>query len=580
MENSEILTKVCKFIKSSRNDNSELRNIAAWKHAYENPAKFWTGDRCTRYGVPSIGNHHHHSILPRFVQTAVQRMTKSSWHIQLKGEYDAGAQESVNAFENEIDSRCTQMNAIADAFSVGMGVVHIASDENGPHLEHIKDVSNVYVDPFSIREDWSDANEIAIVSFIDKSRAESLHGATRDVIEFSTNSNPMKVPDGHLSEVMYYYRDENGVNLAHIVGDVVVNTNPIPLTYIPVVRFAGYPCDNSYIGFMQKTEEIQALSDIQYDKVLKRVRTHHDVQAVVDNQMLKDTASKEALKGWAKNEIDILPVQGGAGSVTFENNELKVADLAAIDAWAKDMMCDALGMTLDYQYVDSATEALIQDQNADGAIHCIWNHAHKASKTIARIVLQILFGEIPDFELLNGPDSINADLEKQKKCEKYLNLANSSVNETQKSIFLYYATKECGDDSLIQSIRATLGDALIDEGTDVGAIKAQANDAYELATLSGEQIDELNRQLQTANEELTALRTEKETTIAQIQLQKQQQELERQKEALNYQKQIMELQAKLLKMEADTRKVNAEAEDKEITNAERKAELLATAEGV
>ena len=426
----------------------------------------------------------------------VSPFSASPWHTELKEREEEEQKQMQESIDN-IEADCELKMALQDAFrkdvltGYGFGVVSTEIDtltkEPKIVIESVKHLDSVAIDPCVVKEDASDAEEGAIVNYESIRKAKRLYGEDVIPIGYPTmqgllNINDMKqwsCPDDMVAIVSYYVKENEGVRFYKICGNKVVQSELLPISYIPIVRFAGNEIHNNkgqinYNGIVQKILSLELGANTSYSSLIERCgRT-------TKGSYLLHVSAIEGLENYYSNAD-----KDDAAAVLWKGDhqpvpiteQFQTGDLRDTINICRTLMEDTVGVPLtgipQGAPEKTATEILRQQVSKESNTASYYNNAYLACRTLSRIIIQLLNGgvELP-FTLENGPSVIT----RQMKARQELSALATILPDNMKPIVAKFFADTLEDDvgkDLSRNILANLPKDLLylqDGDMDPGAV--------------------------------------------------------------------------------------------------------------
>lgn len=367
--------------------------------------------------------------------------SNSPWHINLLDRVSyPELQSQINKFEQDNDSKFEMKNAFHRGVVAGAGFAVVTTDidiltgQPKVVLEFVSRQDSVALDPNVEKVDASDAEAGAIVNYISCAKAKRLYG--KDVLPFDyprsipklnfLNTSQWPVKEDQVQVVSYYKKNEAGnVEYYKVCGNKVVESLELPIHYIPIVRFAGYDKYNGrYGGIVDKTWTLQLGLNIAYSTMMERANRSIKANVIASTKALENL--KEYYLKKEDEDGSIIAFNEGATPPQVLQEQFQTADLQQIIQTSRETIADVIGIPLSGILGGedrTATEILIQQNNKESNIACLYDNAYKANRTIGRIIIELLSGgqDIP-FDLENGPDVITNNLKHRQELSAVANL--------------------------------------------------------------------------------------------------------------------------------------------------------------
>lgn len=462
MEDNKIINECNEFLQKSNSRYSDEMNKAV-NNLRRYSGKFWDDEytRTYRKGKNRLAlSLNNWNVI---VNAIASPISSSPYHIELSDKAAYGdLQDRIDLVEHENDNKSSIIDAFRKAVLTGYGFIVISTeaDRNGDVkivLESVKHINSVALDPAINTVDGSDAEEGAIVNYISTRKARRLYG--EDVIPFDfPNTQPLvnlnglsqwSVPADSVAIVSYYVKNEDGtVNFYKICGNKVVQNVVLPISIIPIIRFAGNEIysNNSinYSGIIEQTLALELGANIAYSTLIERCG-----RSVKPNVM----AHVDAIDGLEKNlaalndDDSMAYLWKGEHQPVILTESFQTGDLQATISTCRMLMEDVTGIPLtgisNTQPEKTATEILRQQMSKESNTANYYNNAYVACYTLGRIITQMLSnGEYIDFHLENGP----AVITRQLKARQELTALATLTPENMKPLIAKYFADTLQDD--------------------------------------------------------------------------------------------------------------------------------------
>lgn len=475
MEDNKIINECNEFLQKSNNRYSDEMTKAV-NNLRRYSGKFWDDEytRTYRKGKNRLAlSLNNWNVI---VNAIASPISSSPYHIELsnKNTYE-DLQGRIDLVEHENDNKSAVVDAFRKAVLTGYGFIVISTeaDRNGDVkivLESVKHINSVALDPAINTVDGSDAEEGAIVNYISTRKARRLYG--EDVIPFDfPNTQPLvnlnglsqwTVPADSVAIVSYYVKNEDGtVNFYKICGNKVVQNVVLPISIIPIIRFAGneiYSNDSiNYSGIIDQTLALELGANIAYSTLIERCG-----RSVKPNVM----AHVDAIDGLEKNlaalndDDSMAYLWKGEHQPVILTESFQTGDLQATISTCRMLMEDVTGIPLtgisNTQPEKTATEILRQQMSKESNTANYYNNAYVACYTLGRIITQMLSnGEYIDFHLENGPAVITRQLKARQELTALATLTPDNMKPLIAKYFADTLQDDVGDE-LSKNIVANL----------------------------------------------------------------------------------------------------------------------------
>lgn len=422
---------------------------------------FWTDSVCKTYRrTNKLRPNLHFSNWEVLRNAAVSPFSASPWHIALenteskktevdKDEADAlttneETQKEIDNYEGDSDCKTAYIEGVGRGFICGAGyyVLGVETDEltgkNKILGEFITRQNSVAFDPNAQAVDGSDAEQGAIVNYISLQKAKRLYGNGIVPLDYPEAQPTLTFVDvgqwpniANKIQIVTYYRKKSVkvegqtrtyVEWFKICGNAIINSGELPIRYIPIVRFAGFATfrngDIIYTGIIDKTFSLQLGINIAYSTMVERAGRSVKANYIVNSDSVDGL--EEYYKKLNEDESLLVMYKGDKPPIPIQESFV-TSDLSDMIANTRNLLSDVVGIPLTgingiNESNKTATEVLQQQVNAESNVANIYNNAYKATRTIGRIVIQLITGGVDlKFTLENGPAIISQNMKKRQE---------------------------------------------------------------------------------------------------------------------------------------------------------------------
>lgn len=543
-EQQEIIKECGEFLLDSSNTfkNDVQRQVEQLEMFGGN---FWTDSVCKTYRrTNKLRPNLHFSNWEVLRNAAVSPFSASPWHIALENteskktevdptEADAlttnqETQKEIDNYEADSDCKTAYIEGVGRGYICGAGyyLLGVETDEltgqNKICGEFVTRQNSVAFDSNAQTVDGSDAEQGAIVNYISLTKAKRLYGNGIVPLDYPNVQPTLTFVEigqwpnvANKIQIVTYYRKKsvkaNGqtrtyVEWFKICGNAIIDSGELPIRYIPIVRFAGFATfrngDVIYTGIIDKTFSLQLGINIAYSTMVERAG--RSVKANYITNVDAVDGLDEYYKKLNEDESLLVMYKGDKAPIPIQESFV-TGDLSEMIANTRNLLSDVVGIPLTgingiNESNKTATEVLQQQANAESNVANIYNNAYKATRTIGRIVIQLITGGVDlKFTLENGPAIISQNMKKRQELAMVANLLPDNLKPL---MALYYVDTIKSEQS--KEIKA---DILANLPTDLKLVGDQPTDPAAIHELRRMQTicDGLAEQLETIkaeNEEL------------------------------------------------------------------------------
>ena len=587
METNEIIKSFRDFQKKSRKHYKKLLD------RIKNDKKYLNDNEWDKEDIEILGSDRSRNklnVVKNAVRTIVNtyRQAPYKWKvIDNMLQADSKALNSVSdKFLAQPDNITATLQALENAVSFGLGVLVISNDTDvmgnvEPVLYSIRDLDQVYLDADISKLNGSDAEEAAIVELKNKNFIQRTYGIDITAIDRPEVDIDEEYDRKEYAPVVTYYKKVNeGVEVYKLVGNDVIETILLPLTYIPVVPVFGetvYDEDEfSYTGVVSQMKPIQKLINYAYSNILVRLASSPK------NTWLADS---EAIEGWEKyykdsnktlNPLLIHSSWSHDGKRELPkperiNNEIQLGDVGEMFSQSLQMVNSIIGIPavgLETETEKTATEVLTAEKVFNNNVRAYMYNLRASLQVVGLSFVELfsqtgMYGQVK-IEIIQGPD------EGLKKQEARVVLQSMQPLLTdpqdQRKLLIAMCNVE-NDNEYIEQFGMSLQPMPTEQEMKDQEIITQADSTIKQLNL---QVAELQKQLEDEKRqsELKSYSLERELTLQNM---KHQQEME--KMLLQHRLEGELTDKDIVELSAETQKNEMELEKKavELDSAKQKA---------
>ena len=590
MENNDVIKSFRDFQKKSRKHYKKLLD------RIKSDKKYLNDNEWDKEDLEILGNDRSRNklnVVKNAVRTIVNTYRQAPYKWKVVDNMLQADSQALNAvsdkFLSQPDNITATLQALENAVSFGLGVLVISNDTDvmgnvEPVLYSIRDLDQVYLDADISKLNGSDAEEAAIVELKNKNFIQRTYG-----IDITTMDRPLVDIDEEYDRkeyapvVTYYKKVNEGVEVYKLVGNDVIETIQLPLTYIPVVPVFGetvYDDDEfSYTGVVSQMKPIQKLINYAYSNILVRLASSPK------NTWLADSEAIEGMEKYYKdsnktlNPLLIHNSWSPDGKRELPkperiNNEIQLGDVGEMFSQSLQMVNSIIGIPavgLETETEKTATEVLTAEKVFNNNVRAYMYNLRASLQVVGLSFIELLsqtsmYGQVK-IEIIQGPDE---GLKKQE-ARVVLQAMQPLLTEPQdqRKLLIAMCNVENENEYIMQFGRSLQPMPTAQEMQDQEIIN-QANSEIKQRDM---QIAQLQKELEDTKRqmELKSYSLEREVTLAQL---KHQQELEKMllehrldgeltnKDLLEMsteaQKDQMELEKKAIELDTAREKANSE----------------------
>ena len=393
-------------------------------------------------------------------------MSASPWHTELKNKEDGyeDLQDAIDELEAKNDVKTALLDAFRKAVLTGYGFLVVSTDvdpftgEPTVVLESVKHLQSVAMDPSICTVNGEDAEEGAIVNYISLRKARRLYGEDVAPFDYPNSAAALALPTGDGSQwacpsdqiavVSYYVKENEGVHFYKICGDKIVQSEVLPIKYIPIVRIAGneiYDKDNiNYSGIIQQTLNLELGANVAYSTLVERCG-----RSVKANYLIHISALDGCERSYqnADNDDACVVTWNGEHEPKPLVEQFATGDLQSVITTTRTLMEDVVGVPLtgipQGTPERTATEILRQQTSKESNTATYYQNAFAACNMLSRIFIELLNGgEDLRFTLENGPSVVT----RQMKARQELTALSTICPDDLKPIIAKFFADTLEDD--------------------------------------------------------------------------------------------------------------------------------------
>ena len=421
-------------------------------------------------------------------------LSASPWHTELTNQEDElkEIQEGIDYIEAKNDYKTALLDGFRKDVLTGYGFLVVSTDiddftgEPTIVLESVKHLQSVAMDPACVSCDGSDAEEGAVVNFIGVRKAKRLYGEDVAPMNYPETQPLLSLngmdqwgcPEDQIAIVSYYVKEDDGVHFYKICGNKVVQSEVLPIKYIPIVRLAGneiYDAENiNYNGIVQQTLSLELGANIAYSTLIERCG-----RSTKANYLIHVTAIDGLEKSYANSDKDdaMAVLWKGEHEPKPLVEQFATGDLQATVNTTRTLIEDIVGVPLtgipDGAPEKTATEILRQQTSKESNTASYYNNAFTACQTISKILIELLNGgQDLRFTLENGPSVITRQMKARQELQALATICPDELKPIIAKFFADTLEDDVGKD-LGRNILANLPKDLVylqDDELDPGAV--------------------------------------------------------------------------------------------------------------
>ena len=414
----------------------QKRSRKKWKKTIDrikDERKFLSGDQYSKEDIDILGTDraaNKLNIVKNAIRTIANTYRESTYRWDVIDNATNKKSEILNQFGinflEDPDNDTAITETLENAVAFGLGVFVITTDYNidgnpEPVLYNVKELSNLYLDPDISKTNGADATAAAIIELKTRKWVEKNYG-----IDISTVDAPtVDIDDDYdrkeyMPLVTYWTKEDGGVNCYRMIGNNIVDTISLPITYIPVVPVFGeksFEDDEwSWTGIVNQMKGVQKLINYAYSNILVRLATSPKNVWLGESESIEGNEKYYRDSNKTLNPLLIYNKWSADGKRELEapqrmSNEIQLGDVGEMFSQSLQMVNAIIGIPavgLESEVEKSATEVLTAEKTFQNNVRA-YIHNLKASLKVVGMCLfelvqgQQLFGSIK-INMIQGPE--------------------------------------------------------------------------------------------------------------------------------------------------------------------------------
>ena len=587
LESNDIIAEFKKFNKKSRKKYKDLLD------RIKDEKKFLAGDQYSKEDIEILGKDRTANKL-NIVRNAVRTVSNTyrectyRWNVvdtSTNKNSETLNQFGINFLENP-DNETAVIETLESSVSFGLGVFVVTTDLNidgspEPILYNIKDLDNVFLDPDITKTNGSDATAAAIVELKSRKFIENEYG-----IDFSSIETPeVDIEEDYdrkeyMPLVTYWTKVKGTVMCYKMLGNSVIESIQLPMTYIPVVPVFGERSfiedKPSWTGLVNQMKGLQKLINYAYSNILVRLATSPKNTWLCDSESVEGNEKYFRDSNKTLNPLLIYNKWSADGKRELEapqrmSNEIQLGDVGEMFSQSLQMVNTVIGIPavgLESEVEKSATEVLTSQKTFQNNIRAYIYNLKSSLKVVGMCLFELISGQpmygAIKINCIQGPEEGMLKQEARVILQQMTPLLTEP--QDQRKLLIAMANVE-QDNEYVKTLVELLQPMPTKQELMDQELLGQADTTIKELNL---QVVELQKQLEDEKRqsELKAYSLERELTLAQL---KHQQELE--KMLLEHRLDGELTDKDLLEMSAEAQKDQMELEKKaiELDTAREKA---------
>ena len=414
----------------------QKRSRKKWKKTIDrikDERKFLSGDQYSKEDIDILGTDraaNKLNIVKNAIRTIANTYRESTYRWDVIDTATNKKSEILNQFGinflEDPDNDTAIIETLENAVAFGLGVFVVTTDYNidgnpEPVLYNVKELSNLFLDPDISKTNGADATAAAIVELKTRKWVEKNYG-----IDISTVDTPtVDIDDDYdrkeyMPLVTYWSKEDGGVNCYRMIGNDIVDTISLPITYIPVVPVFGeksFEHDEwSWTGIVNQMKGVQKLINYAYSNILVRLATSPKNVWLGESESIEGNEKYYRDSNKTLNPLLIYNKWSADGKRELEapqrmSNEIQLGDVGEMFSQSLQMVNAIIGIPavgLESEVEKSATEVLTAEKTFQNNVRAYIYNLKASLKVVGMCLFELvqgqqLFGSIK-INMIQGPE--------------------------------------------------------------------------------------------------------------------------------------------------------------------------------
>jgi hypothetical protein len=411
-EQADIIAEFKKFNKKSRKKYKDLIE------RIKEDKKFLSGEQYSKEDIEVLGKDRTANKL-NIVRNAVRTVSNTyrectyRWNVidtATNKNSDMLNQFGINFLENP-DNETAVIETLESSVSFGLGVMVVTTDLSidgspEPVLYNVKELTNVYLDPDISKTNGSDATAAAIVELKSRKYVENEYGVDFSSIESPEVDIEEEYDRKEYMPLVTYWTKVRGVVMCYkMLGNSVIETIQLPMTYIPVIPVFGERAfidgKPSWTGLVNQMKGLQKLINYAYSNILVRLATSPKNTWLCDSESIEGNEKYFRDSNKTLNPLLIYNKWSGDGKRELEppqrlSNEIQLGDVGEMFSQSLQMVNTVIGIPavgLESEVEKSATEVLTSQKTFQNNIRAYIYNLKSSLKVAGMCLFELISGQ-------------------------------------------------------------------------------------------------------------------------------------------------------------------------------------------
>jgi hypothetical protein len=411
-EPADIIAEFKKFNKKSRKKYKDLIE------RIKEDKKFISGEQYSKEDIEILGKDRTANKL-NIVRNAVRTVSNTyrectyRWNVidtATNKNSDMLNQFGINFLENP-DNETAVIETLESSVSFGLGVMVVTTDLSidgspEPVLYNVKELTNVYLDPDISKTNGSDATAAAIVELKSRKYVENEYGVDFSSIESPEVDIEEEYDRKEYMPLVTYWTKVRGVVMCYkMLGNSVIETIQLPMTYIPVIPVFGERAfidgKPSWTGLVNQMKGLQKLINYAYSNILVRLATSPKNTWLCDSESIEGNEKYFRDSNKTLNPLLIYNKWSGDGKRELEppqrlSNEIQLGDVGEMFSQSLQMVNTVIGIPavgIESEVEKSATEVLTSQKTFQNNIRAYIYNLKSSLKVAGMCLFELISGQ-------------------------------------------------------------------------------------------------------------------------------------------------------------------------------------------
>lgn len=414
----------------------QKRSRKKWKKTIDrikDERKFLSGDQYSKEDIDILGTDraaNKLNVVKNAVRTISNTYRESTYRWDVIDTATNKKSEILNQFGinflEDPDNDTAITETLENAVAFGLGVFVVTTDYNidgnpEPVLYNVKELSNLYLDPDISKTNGADATAAAIVELKTRKWVEKNYGIDISIVDAPT----VDIDDDYdrkeyMPLVTYWTKEDGGVNCYRMIGNDIVDTISLPISYIPVVPVFGeksFEDDEwSWTGIVNQMKGVQKLINYAYSNILVRLATSPKNVWLGESESIEGNEKYYRDSNKTLNPLLIYNKWSADGKRELEapqrmSNEIQLGDVGEMFSQSLQMVNAIIGIPavgLESEVEKSATEVLTAEKTFQNNVRAYIYNLKASLKVVGMCLFELvqgqqLFGSIK-INMIQGPE--------------------------------------------------------------------------------------------------------------------------------------------------------------------------------